>query len=331
MGKPLRVIEAAYAPAASDAAWLESVGAIISDSLGAPAGVVAGFIDWTVDGVDTHGWARAAGASEAVLEFTKAKHDQSRLDSQTLKEVTRLYSRGSLLCGTREWIPELFARLEELQGTSQEETGNADSLNLVCMDASHRGAVFVHPFPELIRTEPNSRALWSQIAAHVTAGLRMHRSCLSRHAIDSGDAILGASFEVLHANETTQDSIAPLRQAARDIDKARLRGTSEDEALALWQCLFSGEYSVIDRFDTDGKRLFVAKKNAPMARGPRTLTERERQVVALVSVGHSDKSAAYELGIAEGTVANHLHTALKKLGIASASDLGLLRAALGEP
>jgi DNA-binding NarL/FixJ family response regulator len=86
----------------------------------------------------------------------------------------------------------------------------------------------------------------------------------------------------------------------------------------------------VDRFDTDGKRLFVAKKNAPIARGPRALTDRERQVVALVAVGHADKSVAYELGIAEGTVARYLHVALRKLGIADTSDLGLLRAAMGD-
>ena len=56
------------------------------------------------------------------------------------------------------------------------------------------------------------------------------------------------------------------------------------------------------------------------------LTDRERQVLALIGVGHSDKSAAYELGISEGTVASHLHVALRKLGLTSASDLGLLRA-----
>ena len=122
-----------------------------------------------------------------------------------------------------------------------------------------------------------------------------------------------------------------MRRAALDVDRARLRSTPEDEALDLWKCLFSGEYSVVDRFDTDGKRLFIAKKNVPVARGPRALSERERQVLALVSVGHSDKSAAYELGIAEGTVAGHLHAGLKKLGLSSTADLGLLRAALGEP
>ena len=179
-----------------------------------------------------------------------------------------------------------------------------------------------------MRTHPQKRALWTRVAAHVTAGLRMQRAASGSSLLDGADAILDSAGHVLDAAKGAEASLEVLREAARDVDRARLRGTDDEHALELWQCLFSGAYSVVDRFDTDGKRLFVAKRNAPEARGPRALSERERQVVALISVGHSDKSAAYELGLAEGTVATHLHAALKKLGLTSTSDLALLRTSL---
>lgn len=331
MGKPIRVIEAAYAPAGSDAAWLESVGEVVARELAVEAGGIAYFVRWKPRGLpETHGWTRIAGATEADLLFAKGQHEIP-VPEELATAASRVYARGSVLCGTREAMEVLSRQFEAIHGQSVDRTGHFDTLNLLCMDATHEGVNFLHPSRERVETHPRRRELWGKVASHVAAALRMRRSTGGGAPIASADAILDASGAVLDAASGAETALPTLRQAAHDIDKARLRGTSEDEALALWQCLFSGEYSVIDRFDTDGKRLFVAKKNAPMARGPRTLTERERQVVALVSVGHSDKSAAYELGIAEGTVANHLHTALKKLGIASASDLGLLRAALGEP
>jgi DNA-binding NarL/FixJ family response regulator len=61
----------------------------------------------------------------------------------------------------------------------------------------------------------------------------------------------------------------------------------------------------------------------------RALSTRERQVVSLLALGHSDKWIAYELGIGEGTVAAAIHTALRKLGVKRSGDLAAVRHALG--
>lgn len=54
------------------------------------------------------------------------------------------------------------------------------------------------------------------------------------------------------------------------------------------------------------------------------LTPREREIVVKVAEGSSNKRAAFELGIAEGTVKLHLHNAFKKLGVANRVQLSLL-------
>jgi DNA-binding CsgD family transcriptional regulator len=54
------------------------------------------------------------------------------------------------------------------------------------------------------------------------------------------------------------------------------------------------------------------------------LTEREAEVAALVAHGLSNKTVAYRLGIATGTVKIHLYTIYRKLGIKNRVQL-LLR------
>jgi DNA-binding NarL/FixJ family response regulator len=47
------------------------------------------------------------------------------------------------------------------------------------------------------------------------------------------------------------------------------------------------------------------------------LTERERQVAALVSEGLSNKVIARKLSVSEGTIKSHLHKVFQKLGVQS--------------
>ena len=49
----------------------------------------------------------------------------------------------------------------------------------------------------------------------------------------------------------------------------------------------------------------------------RVLSDREREVLKLVAQGYTDSTAAVQLGIAEGTVSNHMKNAALKLGALS--------------
>src|SRR5262249_34930214 len=122
------------------------------------------------------------------------------------------------------------------------------------------------------------------------------------------------------------DGREQLRAAAQAVDKARRRGG--DEGISMWKALVEGRWSLIDRFDSDGRRYFIARKNDPEIRGLAKLTERERQVVGYAALGHSNKLIAYELGLALPTVANHLTEACTKLGLRSRAELIQAYAAL---
>ena len=52
-----------------------------------------------------------------------------------------------------------------------------------------------------------------------------------------------------------------------------------------------------------------------------SLTARERQIAALVCVGHANKIIARKLHVSEGTVKTHLHAIYLKLGIENRASL----------
>jgi DNA-binding CsgD family transcriptional regulator len=93
--------------------------------------------------------------------------------------------------------------------------------------------------------------------------------------------------------------------------------------------VIAGAWSLVAHFDGDAHRCFVARRNDPAALSGSTLSERERQIVAYASLGHSNKLIAYELGLCSSTVAAQLTSAARKLGVSSRKTLLHVAAVLG--
>ena len=55
------------------------------------------------------------------------------------------------------------------------------------------------------------------------------------------------------------------------------------------------------------------------------LSDHQKNILGLLAKGHANKSIAFELGISEGTVKQHIHSIYKKLGITSRTQ-ALLKA-----
>jgi two-component system, NarL family, response regulator LiaR len=62
----------------------------------------------------------------------------------------------------------------------------------------------------------------------------------------------------------------------------------------------------------------------PVAAAIDQLTRREREVLELIALGHSNKRIALELGVAEKTVKTHVGHLLAKLGVADRTQAALL-------
>jgi DNA-binding CsgD family transcriptional regulator len=171
---------------------------------------------------------------------------------------------------------------------------------------------------------------WSRITAHIAAALRLRRR-IEQTAVES-EAVLSPSGSILHATGPARDINARdrLRAAARSIDRSRgaLRRSDPGEALEIWRALCEGRWSLVDRFESDGRRYLVAHRNEPTQPDLRKLSRREATVVGFVRLGQSNKEIAYALGISLSSVATHLSGALRKLGLPSRA--GLVAARLGQ-
>jgi DNA-binding CsgD family transcriptional regulator len=174
---------------------------------------------------------------------------------------------------------------------------------------------------------------WSRVAAHLAAAYRLRRQLAVAEPLDTAEAILSPRGRVEHAAEPAKSSYARemLRDAAAAIDRARTRRQRSDdsEAVQMWEALVAGRWTLIDRVDTDGRRLFIARKNDPEVQPHHALTSRERQVVGYAALGHSNKLIGYELGLSASTVSTHLAGAADKLGLGSRAALIHAATALG--
>jgi DNA-binding CsgD family transcriptional regulator len=82
-----------------------------------------------------------------------------------------------------------------------------------------------------------------------------------------------------------------------------------------------GRWSLVDWFDTDGRRFVLAKPNAPHIGDPRGLTEREAQVATYAALGDYGNIIGYRFGLSNSTVSRLLKSAMHKLGVKTQAEL----------
>lgn len=169
------------------------------------------------------------------------------------------------------------------------------------------------------------RQLYLMLGAHIKAGLRLRRR-LRQAALEppQGGAVLATDGRMLHAEGEAREPAGceSLRAAAQRIERARCERTGrDDDAVAVWQGLVDGSWSLVEQLDVDGKRFILAHRNAEQVTDPRGLTDKECRVAQLAARGYSNKLVAYHLGISESTVATHLTAALRKLQVSSRVEL----------
>lgn len=205
-----------------------------------------------------------------------------------------------------------------------EPEGTGDFIAIVGRSPDGRGIVLGAPQSERTALTPAIRRRWGMVAAHLAAGFRMRAQLASDGAL-STEAVLDGDGRCVHAEGAARsdDAREALRHAAMAMDRARgaLRDESEDDALAVWKGLTEGRWSLVERFEENGRRYIVAVRNDPALGDPRGLSHRELQVGAYAALGHSTKLIAYELGLGTTAVSFHMKNLLAKLGLSHRAEL----------
>jgi DNA-binding NarL/FixJ family response regulator len=188
------------------------------------------------------------------------------------------------------------------------------------------GVAFATMLKDERKPSAMERKRWPKIAAHLGAGLRL-RSVARTLSLDSApvEAVLDSSGAMHDGRDdaTATPAREKLREAVRRIECARTAsGRSDpDAAMDRWEGLVDGRWSLVDRFDSDGKRFVVAIRNDPVHPDPRGLTRRERQVAEFVGLGRATKEISYILGVSVSTVNACTAHAQEKLGLRSLAEL----------
>jgi DNA-binding CsgD family transcriptional regulator len=265
--------------------------------------------------VDANGQQRtiALAADEPYATAFRTIH---ALAPRTL--VSKLYLRGPVSTVSAVLSLASSSKLKSIMTS----TGVPDVVGAIGLDPGGGGVAL-----SWLRREPGPmkrdvRQTLLRIAAHVASAARLRERSTSR--VD-GDAVISADGRVVHAERDARDADqrTALREAALRMDRARMRRRSEDlvDPAAMWMALVEGRWTLVERFDSDGRRVLIARRNDPTTRADLALTEREKKVVALVAAGHPLKLAAYELGLGTSTVCEALQRAMTKMGVTSRAAL----------
>lgn len=316
---PIRVIERGYEPASDRMEWLERLaGELIPHIDGGWISGAAYFAEFP--GPPTHIVPVSRDGSpvdvEANLKMVRAAHlsvspDQMRHAMQRLRTpgITSVVDMiGTLPSGITHSAP----------------TRAQDSLAVLVNDGAGEIAVFSNVNATRAVVDDAAKRMWQRVALHLGAGRRLLGRLPSADAPDV-EAVLDPGGSLAHAAGSATPSSArdSLRSAVKCMDQARTRSGRRDpsHALDLWRGLLAGRWTLVDHFDSDGRRFVLARKNDPDVPEPRALSRRQRQVAFYASLGWSNQEIGYALGLSENTVSAHLRLSLKKLGVATRAGL----------
>lgn len=332
----IAALDRAYRFDGDDASWLEELTATLSDLLDGREGLHAFLVDisdaaapklhtpvavglrddWARRWEDDWWWPfmkRVSPASvAAMLGHSTCNYSHSLWPAVTadVAEFGELIERHRARPG-QERLPQTMRY--------------PDSLNLIALDSSGLGCAIVANRAQVVDTPmPASEAKkLERLAAHIAAAYRLRKRRVPS-GLEGAEAIFDERGRVLHAEGEARSVKAreALRATAVQVDAARRdEGPSGPDALEGWQALTSGRWTVLDQFDRDGRRYFVARPNeSEVAPHPR-LTDAELRVLKALALGHSNALIAYELGLHPSTVSARLGSAQKKLGVSARLEL----------
>ncbi|MCC6897829.1 MAG: hypothetical protein IT377_02580 [Polyangiaceae bacterium] len=312
------VIESAYRTDLPDKEWLGGVAHAARGQLDAGFGVGA----WTFDARDLTRIRvlDTALSGDDPRVFDLMHQCNGILESRARDLRAEVHRHGPCQTFSEVLGADTIANQTEVNGLLG-LVGARDMLSIIGADPSGMGLGVGALLPATRGATRSEVHRWSRVVAHLAAGYRLRRTLAERPVA----AVLSPSGQTLHAEPSAQprEVREALRRAAASADRARgrLRREDVDEAVESWRGLVAGRFTLVDQFESDGRRFVVARQNDPETPFPPNLTQRERQVLMYRALGHPLKLIGYELGLGTSTVSVALSSALAKLGVGSVTDV----------
>jgi DNA-binding CsgD family transcriptional regulator len=204
-------------------------------------------------------------------------------------------------------------------GVHLRSLGIQDFHGLTVYDASGQGIALAAAAPRVLRISRHVTHRLERVGAHILAGYRLRR------ALDAPDAVLDPSGRALHAQGPARDKrhLEALAEAVKTFERVHsARGQRRpDEALEAWEALVAGRWSLVQTFESDGRRYLLARRNPPGAPESTPVSAIEAHALLLRAQGMTHKVMAYELGVSESALHHHVRRGMQKLGISHDTEL----------
>lgn len=304
----VRILEAIYAVELGEREWLSGIVAAFRPALEDGLGMAAYVYDASV---------RPLVVREPILDCPLDANGLAALMGNSNED----YVRGA-------WLSKVAATASETPGFTEHPgvplvfhpAGIHDVMVINALDPMGIGCLVGAPLRKLRKLSEPERERWERVGAHVQTALRL-RLRLSRAAAPV-EAVLTRDGRAQHLEGDAERSRDALREAVLGIDRAQTKLRREpDRALASWRALVRARWTLVHDFEAGGDRYIVARANRASAAGSSLLSEREREVVGCLAMGHSPKVIAYELGLSHSTVRVLLARARAKLGARTREEL----------
>ncbi|HVU01679.1 MAG TPA: LuxR C-terminal-related transcriptional regulator [Polyangiaceae bacterium] len=318
------LLEAIYSLETDNALWLQRTLAATRDLCGSQhtylgyfydASDVQSFSVWNVASVDM--------PPEVDRAFRSA---QLHVSPDLLRATLRKLHVGSI---RKTGMPHVGPLMEE-----RERVGWGDIFSVNGLDPSGIGCLLtIGTRDRIFAAPPDEMAVYARVAQHLAAAFRCRRLLgllRAPHGAEStpdrglAEAIIDDEGRIVHAEGEAAGRAARerIRSAAGAITDIRKRGPrSGRQALDDWHPLVGARWTLVDKFEENGRRYVVARENQSREARLAALTDRERQVVLHATLGFTNKEIAYALGVSASTVRVLMARAASRIGVRTRAEL----------
>jgi DNA-binding CsgD family transcriptional regulator len=226
------------------------------------------------------------------------------------------------------WSLKLVPGWDEVGPVATGQLGSTGIRDVCCLNAFEpdgTGASLVAGLRSSISPSKRDTVTLALLARHFISAHRLLRRFDGSVDVTRAEAVLEPGGRVHHATGVARlgHSRTQLRRAVEAIEGARAgrRSRASLESALAWPSQVDGRWTLLDHFDTDGRRFLVAIDNRSQPAKALPLSERESDVVHRALRGCSNKEIAYDLGLAHSTVKVLMARAAAKVGARSRRDL----------